>query len=831
MQNNVVDVASEYKVSWEGGTIDVPVQSNVDYTATIEQDGEWLSIIETKAMHSSTITLKAEENTGLTPRTALLRLTAPDGAFWTVTITQGASAKQVAVHVATPGTLSEVISEEDLHKIINLKISGKLNDNDLSLLRGMEGYYSELVWQVEELDLSEMTTTTNETGVIFRNMPALTKVIMPLHVETISDGAFTDCAKLEIIDFGTNSGILTLCGHASQDAFTGNLITSGAFARCTALKSVTLPDNLEDIQAGAFAFCTSLEEVVFPESCNVRTLKPSYAPGGGVVDLGDGSMSGHYMGQFIGCTSLGTLVLPKSLRRIEGQAFVGSPFRGIVFPEGLTSIETEYLFSGCSRLEEVTLPSIVTEFAPHMFSGCSSLTKIETTANIVYYPDYLFAGANPVWLKLDPGIEYGAYVFANMNLESLEFPDGFKVIPAGMFAGWKNLKNVNLTGIEEIGMNAFDECMSITTLVLPATLKRVWTNAFVCPALESVEIQSDSVVFGIKNAVVSLPGVSFAWGGPGFHIDLPDGATVSYDTDSEHYSFKTPSMLPGRTVKWPDGSHYDRENVSVRVLIGNNVVSVTGRFGDDRVTDIAFDTASRCEEFGIAAGTGITSISLPSALRRLSLGAFTGLKLKSFNLPENLEYIGEEAFRGCSELRRITIPAKVHTIDNGAFVGCSKLYEITIPSSSQLNLIGSYAFTGCPELDPFVLNGAESMTVRQGALYFAGDTRTVTLGRNIKRFECVSRGTDRYGDPVYYFEGSGQEAAVFTTEEGSALEELLGYGEFASDATIHLPATMKVIGDDVFQNFTGTIYIPAAAYDSFQATWGDKDWWSRVVKE
>ncbi len=746
-QNDIIDGQGEYLIPWEGGTLDVAVQTNADFTPSIQQEGEWLSIVSTKALSSKTVTLSAQANPDISPRTAYLILSTDQGS-WQIAITQRANAQQVTVHVPTPGTLSQVISEEDLHKILNLKITGKLNEEDLELLKG--GKYNpgdifnpnpsiESDWCVEELDLSEMTTTTNATGAIFQCIPSLQKVIMPLHIETVTDRAFYLCPFLVTVDFGSDSDILSIEGHIDYVFFGGRTFKFGAFQECISLKSVTLPDNLEEFHAGAFCDCTALEEIIFPESCNVRTLEPS------VFIYSNGiSRIPYYLGHFNGCTSLGTVILPKSLRRIEQYAFMGAQFRGVVFPEGLTTIEADWLFDGCSRLEEVTLPSMITEFAPGMFSGCKSLKKINATAPITRYGDYCFEGANSDFLNLDPNIEYGINVFANMDGESLTIPDGFTVIPQGMFSNWLNLKHLELGNVQEIGDEAFMGCNALTSLVLPETVRKVGEFAFSAQSLESVEIRSEKVVFEES-----------------FFIDQ-----------------------------------------DLSVLIANTVLSATGRFvwlssgsALNHNLSFTFEEGSRLEEFGIAARSTINSISLPPSVKRLTEEAFYSCgSLRSIELPESLEYIGESAFNFCSDLRRVAIPEKVDTIERNAFAGCSKLYEISIPENTSLRYIGEWAFSSGPDLEPFVLRGSESLTLGGTVWNFT----ELTVGKRVKRLIGPEPGN--FGSGVYYT----NPVTSFTVEEGSVLEEISG-DLFARNATVTLPSTLKTFGNNVFQGFTGTL--------------------------
>ena len=742
-QNPLIEGSTEYKIGWEGGSFDVELETNFDYTASIEQEGNWLSIVSTRAMHSSVITLMAQENPNIGPRTAYLWISAA-GQSWGITITQRANAQQVTVHVATPGSLSQVIDQDELHKIVNLKITGELNEDDLELLKG-GGYNAggpfvgqeggiECDWRVEELDLSEMRTTTDATGEIFQYVPSLVKVKMPLHVEKVSPGAFRCCQSLETIDFGTDSDILII-GASLTVTMLGRQIITGAFTECTALKSVTLPDNLEEFWAGAFNDCTSLQEIIFPETCNVRTLRSTTTQAAmGGADLGQDNTVGT--GMFHGCTSLETVNIPPSVRKIWAGAFQGAQFRKLVIPETVTSIVGDYLFDGCTRLEEVTLPSCVTEYSTYMFSNCVNLKKINTAAAITRYDDYCFSGANSAMLKLSPDIHYGSFVFARMDCESLTIPDWMTTIPNGMFAYWQNLKNLDLGNVEEIGEFAFYE-NTFSRVVLPESVRSVGDGAFISfsETLTSLEIRSRDIVFGSEGSVF-------------------------------------------------------REPLS-NVVIANTVRSIGGKIisgsinGLTTLTGITFEEGSILEEFGGFNNTGIKNISLPSSVKRISSRALSYTPIRSIDLPAGLEYIGNSAFWGCTELRRIAIPEKVDTIGAQAFYNCSKLYEFSIPSTSSLKYIGERVFVGCNDMDPFVLNGSDTLYVDYWA--FTG-LRELTVGKKIKKLKYANdKGAWIYSNDIVKFQ----------VEEGSVLEELWIH-PWTRTATVSLPASIKVIGDELF---------------------------------
>lgn len=50
-------------------------------------------------------------------------------------------------------------------------------------------------------------------------------------------------------------------------------------------------------------------------------------------------------------------------------------------------------------------------------------------------------------------------------------------------------------------------------------------------------------------------------------------------------------------------------------------------------------------------------------------------------IPDSVTEIGNDAFKGCTNLRSIVIPDSVTVIGYGAFIGCTSLQSIEIPNS------------------------------------------------------------------------------------------------------------------------------------------------------
>jgi len=86
----------------------------------------------------------------------------------------------------------------------------------------------------------------------FSNCKSLISIEIPANVKTISKGAFINCFNLESIQFEQNSQ-LQIIGGADKESYKSNL--QGAFANCTSLNLITIPKNVETIEAEAFYNC------------------------------------------------------------------------------------------------------------------------------------------------------------------------------------------------------------------------------------------------------------------------------------------------------------------------------------------------------------------------------------------------------------------------------------------------------------------------------------------------------------------------------------------------------------------------------------------------
>ena len=103
-----------------------------------------------------------------------------------------------------------------------------------------------------------------------------------------------------------------------------------------------------------------------------------------------------------------------------------------------------------------------------------------------------------------------------------------------------------------------------------------------------------------------------------------------------------------------------------------------------------------------------------------------GVGVIEFKAP--ITKIGDEAFRGCSNLTSVTIPDSVTTIGDVAFAWCSSLTSVTIPDS--VTTIGDVAFRDCDSLTSVTI-GDSVTTIGEMAFAYCSSLKNVTFGDSI----------------------------------------------------------------------------------------------------
>ena len=264
-------------------------------------------------------------------------------------------------------------------------------------------------------------------------------------VNEIGTEAFSGCSNITSITI--SDGITVINGNAFKD--------------CTSLTSITIPNSVTEIYSGAFVNCNSLTSITLPDS---------------VTEID--------MSVFYGCSSLTSITIPDGITRIGSSAFSDcSSLTSIYIPDGVTIINS-FAFSGCSSLTSVTIPKDVTEFGSGAFEDCTSLTNINIPNGVTRIYPHAFSGCSSLTSIIIPdSVTYiGTDAFKDCPIETV-------AIPAKYISSIDNsvLKTVVITSGEAIGGHAFEDCSSLISITIPASVTHIYDEAFLnCTNLTSI---------------------------------------------------------------------------------------------------------------------------------------------------------------------------------------------------------------------------------------------------------------------------------------------------------------------------------------------------------
>ena len=258
------------------------------------------------------------------------------------------------------------------------------------------------------------------------------------------------------------------------------------------------------------------------------------------------------------------------------------------------------------------------------------------------------------------------YLFKESDkLSSLTIGSGVKTIGAQAFYGSGDDENIGELGVtmgenvEAIGNSAFDYCVKLNSISLPATLKTIGEWAFsMCSSLGSISIPGSVTSIG-KGGFGNTPlsSITFEDGDEPCSIVLGNDAT-----------FRNPqadySLYLGRNLVYESNSS-PFPNVTT-VTIGPKTTSLPKYLFYNCDKLISVDGGENVATMGVRTFWDCSNLESISPLGK------------------DLKVLPESAFEACPKLNGIVLPEGLEEIQQWAFHRCSSLTELTIPGSVKV---------------------------------------------------------------------------------------------------------------------------------------------------
>ena len=711
--------------------------------------------------------------------------------------------------------------------------------NDSSLQYILDGAFMNCS-QLRTIDLSNAKGLISIGEKAFYNCNGLQKVFIPGTVNTIGDMAFASSSVYEV-EFDNNSRLLKIgkgvfenCNTLYKVVFTGSSILTSigkrAFYGCKSLRVFSNASaSITTLEDYAFYGCTSLTEMDVNEN-KFTSIGVGAVEGLGYLAAKANSvkMFGNILISYNGLDKI--VIIPEETTVIYDEAFMNNvAIRTVRFAGASKLVKiNDRAFYGCVNLSDITFPASVKEVGYQVMDGTVWYTeKLLSERYITINNTLIRYNANETIQAEIPDnvtvIKKDA--FKGNSVYDILIPEGVQVSEDGAFNGivpatWEE-KGVEYTGwtltINAVTLpgllyeNKIDGCLAIyisneDTLAsyrlneewsVQESLLRViekYNITYVVNAAEGDPIYPD-VIHAMYNSksvkVKSNTAKQFVF--VGWFLDKDYRNPISYpyilDSDITVYA-KCVDYDEGSNpdayllVELDDGTYTikeysDRTDKSVVIITsqsGKNIVSITGYLGYIKYEGNEYpkyvynsdrNVFEPYNEFEHSGGDVVTyrrndiieeiSFANNCTITEIGENAFAGLtNLKKVTFASSIKKIAENAFADCTSLSEIVFSEGMSNVRvcSGAFTNCTSLRTLTI--TDGIETLEDEAFAGCTNLTTIYVTADRPITLYGGAMPFEinNDLRIYVPQARENEFKSTWSAYDGY---IYVWENKEED--------------------------------------------------------------------------
>ncbi len=263
-----------------------------------------------------------------------------------------------------------------------------------------------------------------------------------------------------------SEAVITFCERETQgdiiipEKIAGYPVTTigeNAFAGCSKLTSIEIPDSVKVIENDAFCGCDGITEFTIPG--NVKTIGES---------------------AFWSCSNLENVVIKNGVEYVSGNMFgFCTSLKSIKLPDSITSIGYS-AFSMCSKLKEISLSKSLVTIGKSAFERCGGLDNVVIPDGVTEIPEYAFYECTALKnIKLPKNLQsIGGSAFCNTSIKNIELPSGLKIIGSTAFYATPLEKIVIPYGVTAIKGSTFRNCENLAYVEIPETVELIESYAF-----------------------------------------------------------------------------------------------------------------------------------------------------------------------------------------------------------------------------------------------------------------------------------------------------------------------------------------------------------------
>jgi hypothetical protein len=260
----------------------------------------------------------------------------------------------------------------------------------------------------------------------------------------------------------------------------------------------------------------------------------------------------------------------------------------------------------------------------------------------------------------------------------------------GAFQGCLSLTNLTIpASVTNLGDSAFEDCTSLTHVTIPASVISIGVYAFKrCTNLTDVTIPASVISMGteafsecsslanvtISNGVTSIGSFAFATCPSLTNVTIPASVTSIGGSAFIGCFSLTNITIPASVT-----------SIGISVFAGCfNLIAITVAIDNPAYSSVAGVLFNKSMNRLIACPGGMAgTYTIPTSVTSIAGYAFKDCtNLTDVTIPASVTSLGSEAFFRCTNLTNITIPPNVTSIGGSAFGRCTSLLAITVATNN-----------------------------------------------------------------------------------------------------------------------------------------------------